>query len=195
MSRDQQTATYKTAKGQNAGYYDNAQNSYTQAQQDVGNYEDQLSKYASSNPYVAGGQYQVEGNKAVANTADAAARAAGEALQGQALRTGNNSAGSIAATEKMQQENTRDLSAEEAKMNQDRIGKGADYGHSVLAASSLPAEMETTLSGQQGQLAAGALGTQENAAKQPSWMDEFGSAFGQSLGSGLGKVASTGVGA
>jgi len=203
MSRSQESSVVDTAKGQNAGYYNNAQNSYSQAQTDVGNYEKQLadyagdvSKFSASNPYVKGGEFQTSTNQQLSNTADAGARSAGEALQGQALRTGQNTAGSIAATEAMEQQGTRDLASEEAKATQQRIGSEAGYNKEALDANqslvsdtAVPAQLETTLSGQQGSLAGGALSTEEQAAKQPSWMDEFGN----TLASGLGNLAISGA--
>lgn len=193
MSRDQQTATYKTAKGQNEGYYGNAQNSYTQAQTDVGDFQKQLAEYGAKNPYKQGGEFQTRENQVLANTSDAAARSAGNVIQSQALRTGQNSAGAIAATEAMQQQNTRDLSAEQAAEEGKRIGAQADYNKGTLEASAEPARMETTLAGQQGQLGEGTLNTQEKAAEQPSWLDQFGGAFGQSFGKGLGTFAAGGT--
>jgi hypothetical protein len=184
MSRGQEGQTFDTSKQQNQGYYDNAQNSYSNAQQDVGDFEKQLSAYASANPYKQGGEFQTNANRVTANTSDAAARSAGNALQSQALRTGQNSAGAIAATEAMQQQNTRDLSAEQAAEGNKRIGNEAEYNKGVLSASAEPAQMETSLAGQQGQLGEGTLGVQEKAAETPSWMDEFGNSFAQSLGKG-----------
>lgn len=189
MSRDQQTATYKTAKDQNQGYYNNAQNSYTNAQTDVGDFEKQLSDYAAKNPYKQGGEFQTRENQVLANTSDAAARSAGQTLQSQALRTGQNSAGAIAATEAMQQQNTRDLSAEQAAEEGKRIGNEADYNKGTLEATAQPVQMETQLAGQQAAAGEGTLNTQQRAAEQPSWLDQFGSAFGQTFGAGLGSIA------
>ena len=187
MSRGAEAATGATAGKQNAGYYAGSQNSYSQAQNDVGDYQDQLAKYAASNPYVEGGQFQKTTNQVLANTSDAGARAAGDALQAQSLRTGQNSAGAVAATERMQQQGTRDLSAEEAKANQERIGAGAEFNKGVLGATAVPAQLETTLAGQQGQLAEGALGTAQKANAQPGFWDEFGQAFAKNAGGTLGK--------
>lgn len=193
MSRSQQTETFDTAKGQNAGYYANSQNSYNQAQGDVGDYQDQLAKYSASNPYKQGGEYQTSTNQILANTSDAAARGAGNTLQSQALRTGQNSAGAVAATEAMQQQNTRNLSGEEAQANQERIGQEAGYNKSALTAAEVPAQLEAGLSGQQGNLGEGTLGVQQKAGDTPSWMDEFGGALAKSLGSGGGvSFSSTG---
>jgi hypothetical protein len=173
MSRDQQNQTFKASQDQNQGYYSNAQNSYANAQKDVGNYENQLGKYASGNPYVEGGQFQTDENKTTANTADALARSTGNMLQSQALRTGQNSAGGIAATEEMERQGGRDLSAEQSQLDAQRIGNQADYQGNVLKASAVPEQMESTLADQQGRLAQGDLNTQEEAAKTPSWIEDF----------------------
>ena len=145
MGRAAVERTDKTSADQNASYFNESQNSYTQAQNAEGNYEDQLAKYASSNPYVQGGQFQTQTNRVLANTADAGAQAAGERLQGQALRTGQNSAGDVAATEQMQQQNTRNLSGEEAQANQERIGAEAGYNKGVLGATEFPAQFASMM--------------------------------------------------
>lgn len=152
MGRAAVERTDKTSADQNASYFNESQNSYTQAQNAEGDYQDQLAKYASSNPYVQGGQFQTQTNKVLANTADAGAQAAGAQIQGQAERTGQNTAGGIAATEHMQQQNTRNLSGEEAEANQQRIGADAGYNKGVLGATEFPAqfasEMAKNMSGQ-----------------------------------------------
>ena len=188
MSRAQEGAVIDTAKGQNKTYFNNAQNSYSAANADIGDYQRELADYkgqvsafSAKNPYTQGGEFQRSTNQIVANTSDANARAAGQTLQGQALRTGQNSAGAIGATEAMERQGTRDVAGEEAGANQQRIGAEAGYnkealdaGKGVVGATEVPAQLETTLAGQQGNLGEGALGIQENAAKTPSWMDQFG---------------------
>ncbi|MGA7885240.1 MAG: hypothetical protein WCA44_05810 [Acidobacteriaceae bacterium] len=168
MSRPQINQTFGTASDQNAGYYNNAQNSYTQSQNDISDYQDQLSKYASSNPYVEGGQFQTDSNKVIANTNDAGARAAGEKLQSQALRTGQNSAGDVAATEQMEQQGTRNTSAEQAQANNQRIGAGANYNKGTLQATEFPAQFAAGMASSMSGAANKALDTQLGAA---SWKD------------------------
>ena len=153
---------------ENTGFYNNAQNSYANAQNDIGDYKDQLAKYAASNPYGEGGQFQKTTNQVLANTSDAGARSAGEALQSQAERTGQNTAGAVAATEKMQQQGTRDLSAEEAKANQERIGAGAGYNKSVLGATEYPAQFAEGMTGAMSGASNSALGSMVKAA---DWTD------------------------
>ena len=174
MSRSQQGQTFKTSQQENQGYNANAATSYDNAQQDEGNFESQLGKYAAANPYVTGGQFQTTTNQQLANTADAGAQAAGQAIQGAAVRTGQNPAGAIAATEAMQQDNTRKLGAGEAQATADRLAAGAGYNQNVTTLSEQPASFEAQLSGMEGGLANGALGTQEQASQQPSFLDELG---------------------
>jgi hypothetical protein len=182
LSRAQESQVEGTATNQNAGYYNDAQNSYAAAQGDVEDYKDQLAKYKASNPYVQGGQFQTTTNQMLADTADAGARAAGERLQSQALRTGQNSAGSVAATEQMEQQGTRTLSADEARANQERIVAGAGYGRNVLQATQAPAEMESRLAGQQAEAAGGVLNTAQKAGETPSWWDQFGDEAAKGFG-------------
>jgi hypothetical protein len=195
MSRAQEGAVVDTAKGQNKSYYNNAQNSYSNAQADVNNYENQLSDYkgkvaqfSAKNPYVQGGEFQTATNQQLANTADAGARSAGTMLQEQALRTGQNTAGAIGATEEMERQGTRDLGAAEAGATQKRIAGEAGYNaealdanKGLLPATEVPAQLETTLSGQQGNLGEGTLGIQQKAGETPSWTDQFGDAAAKDL--------------
>jgi hypothetical protein len=202
MSRSQTTGAADTAKDRSGTFYTDSQNSYANAQADVGNYEKSLGDYAakvakfqSSNPYVKGGQFDTASNQQTANTADAMARSAGEALQGQSLRTGENSAGAIGATEKMQEQNTRDLSADQAKLNQQRIGGEAAYNEKgvgmqgdVTKATEFPVAAETALSGQQGNLSEEELKNAMQAYESaPSFGDQFGGAFAKGLGSASAK--------
>lgn len=186
MSRAQETTATNTAGAQNAGYYGNAQNSYTQAQAAEGSYENQLGSYVAGNPYGAGGQFQTATNQQLTNTADASARALGTTLQSQAERTGQNTSGGVAAAEQAQEANERTLSGQEATATQTRIGDQAAYSKSALDATAVPVGQETQLAGQQAGAADSSLGNEVNAAKTPSWMDEFGNAVAGRLGGGKG---------
>lgn len=190
MSRGQEGSVIGTADDQNTGYYDQSQNSYSNAQTDASDYQKQLADYASSNPYGAGGADQTATNQQLTNTSDALARSTGQALQSQALRTGGNTSGGVAATEQMEEANDRTLSGDEASATQDRIGKQAGYNQDVLNATAVPVSQQTALSGQQGQLAGQALSTAAGAAKTPSWLDTFGNA----VANGLGKTLTQGGG-
>lgn len=186
MSRGQEGQVFDTATQQNATAATNAQNSYNQAQTGVQDYENQLSQFAAANPYGQGGQFQTSQNQALANTADAAAQAAGQTLQGAAARTGGNPSAAIAATEAMNQQNTRNLSSEEATQNANRIANQAGYNEKTLQASSLPATLETTLAGQQIGAEENQLKTGEEAANMPSFADTLGSSFVKGLGTAAG---------
>jgi hypothetical protein len=190
VGRGAEDTANSTAAAQSTGYYDNSQNSYSQAQGAEGNFENQLGQYgtdvatfAGSNPYGQGGQDQTATNQQLSNTAGAAAASAGQNLQSQALRTGQNSNADIAATEQMQEQNTRNLGAQEASATQSRIGSQAGYNAQALSAQQgalneygQPVSAETSLSGQQGNLNQAALGNQIKAGETPSFEDELGSA-------------------
>lgn len=194
MSRAQEGQVVQTAGDQNKQFNSNAQTSYTNAQGDISGYQDQLAKFAAANPYGEGGAYQTDENKVLANTADASAQSAGQAIQGAAVRTGQNAGGAIAATENMQQQNERNLSGQEAEAEAGRIGAGAGYGSQVLGASAVPAQLETTLAGQQAGAGNQALGVDQSASQTPSFLDELGNGviqagvgFAGGMGAGLGK--------
>ena len=177
MSRSQQSAVYNQTKGESGQAFGDAENAYKLAQTDVGNYETQLGRYASENPYLPGGEFQNTENEIAANTSDAAARSAGAYLQSEAARTGQNPASSIGATREMEQQGARNLTAEEAGANRERIGAEAGYNKSVLAGSEFPVQAESEIAHGQGGLYSGALGSEESAAKSPSFLDELGTSL------------------
>lgn len=200
MSRGQETEVNTTAGDQNAQFNQNAQSSYTTAQGDVGNYQNQLAEFAAANPYGQGGPLQTAQNQATANTADAASQAAREAAQSQAVRTGQNAAGGIASGQAVTEADTRNLMAQQATNNASRIAAGAGYGKDVLSATQVPASLEAGLAA--GQAGAGntAIETQQKAAETPDLGEElmggvlsagtaFAGGFGQGYGGAIGKNA------
>jgi hypothetical protein len=193
MSRGQENQVFDTSQQQNQQFNQNAQQSYQNAQGDVKNYQDQLAQYAAANPYKQGGEFQTSENRVLANTSDAAAQAAGQAMQSQAVRTGQDAGASIAGTEAAEQANERNLGGQEAAANAQRIGSEAGYNQSVLGATAVPAQLETTLSGQQGSLGNEALGTEQKAGEEPSFLDTLGTGFGAAFGKGLGGIAAGGI--
>lgn len=179
MSRGQAQRADSATTKQNAGYYNEAQNSYTKAQNAESDYASQLGKYAASNPYGEGGQFQKTTNQVLANTSDAGSRAAGEELQSQALRTGQNTAGGVAATEKMEQQGTRDLSGQEAQANAERIGAGANYNKGVLQATEFPAEFASQMTKNMTDASNSALGEMNKAAE---WTDPAADIWNKAAG-------------
>lgn len=187
MSRADSQQITDTAKGQNATQYGNAQNSYTMAQQDAGDYSAALAKYAAANPYGSGGVFQKTTNQQLTDTADAAAKSAGEAMQSSAVRSGINPGAAIAGTEAVAEANERGLGADEAQQTQARLAADANYRAGVLQSTAVPVQQQTQLAGQQGQLAEGTLSAENQAsAANKSFMDQFGGAFATTLGDTLG---------
>lgn len=210
MSRATEDQIQTTTAAQNAQQAQNAQNAFTgandsitQQQGDVGNYEGQLSQFAAANPYGAGGAFQTSTNQVTANTADASSQAAAQAAQAQAVRTGQNASGGVAAGQATNQANTRNLMATQAGANANRIAAGAKYGSQVLSASAVPATLQGAITGEQGTLARTeadaanqAEDTSEKAgAASPSFLDQldqgimsagtaFAGGYGQSVGKG-----------
>lgn len=185
MSRQQSTQTYNTASSQNATNFGNAQSAFGQTQNDIGDYKNQLAKYVSSNPYAQGGQYDATINPQLANTSDAGANSLAGALQSQAKRTGQNSAAALATANSGAQANTRQLSSDLASAQQSRINSDAGYNETALNATAVPAQQESSLYGTSGSQANQELGTEEDAAKTPSFWDEVGGGIAGGLGKGL----------
>jgi hypothetical protein len=200
LSRAQEAAVAQTSGQQNQTFNENAQTAFNNAngsiatqQGDIGEYQDQLSKFAAANPFGAGGAYQTAVNQSTAGTADAASQAAAQAAGAAAVRTGQNASAPIAAGQATDQANTRALMTTQANANANRIGQGAQYGKEVLSASQVPATLQGAITGEQGKLAgteadAGnqALGIDAKASDDPSFMDELGEGFASSLGRYLG---------
>ena len=187
MGRSETKETYNTAKGENATDFANAQKSYNEAQQDVGNYETALgsyaadvNKFAGDNPYTTGGEYATDINGVLSAASDAGSQSARKALQDQALRTGQNMNAANNAAEDITEANTRNLAGEAATADQARIQQETGYNEAalgaqqgVLSATAVPATLEGGLASTEGSQAQGALGTQAQEANQPSFWDQF----------------------
>lgn len=182
ISRGQQSDVISTAKSQNATDFGNAQSSLGSANTDISDYQDQLAKFVSGNPYTAGGEYDRTIDSGLANTSDAGANSLAGALQGQSLRTGQNSAASLATAKSGAQQNTRDLSSALASAQGNRINSEAGYNQTALGASSTPAQIQSGLYGTSAGAAGGALNTQAGASTTPSFWDQVGGQFAKNLG-------------
>lgn len=174
MSRAQQGDVNATAAAQNSSYNANATDAFKQAEGDVGSYADEVGAFKASNPYGQGGPVATADNQMAADTAAGQAQSAGQAVQSAAVRTGQNAGGAIAATEQMQQQNERNLVGQEAAANKDRAAADTGYKSAVVGDTGNIATMQDQLATQQGGLAQGALGTQEQSAQTPSFLDELG---------------------
>ena len=186
MSRGQQQSVINTASGVQKNDNTLANTSFNSAQQDIGEYSDALGGFKAANPYVQGGSVQTAQNQQIADTAAGQAERAGAAVQGAAVRTGQNAGGAIAATKDMEMANERALAGEEAGAAERRAAAGTGYGEAVLAGKEKIPGMEDQIAAQEGQLAQGALNTQESASQTPSFFDTLGSSFASQLGKTLG---------
>ena len=88
MSRGQSTQAFNTASNENATDFGNAQSAFGSTEDAIGNYNNQLAKFVSGNPYTPGGEYDQTLNTGLANVSDAGANSLAGALQAQARRTG-----------------------------------------------------------------------------------------------------------
>jgi len=194
MSRAQQGQVGSTAAGENKSYNTLANTSFGNTQGDINNYASAVGGFNAANPYVQGGQAETAENQQIADTAAGQAQAAGQALQSQAVRTGQNAGGAIAATEQMENQNERNLVGQEAGATQQRLAADTGYKTTGLEAGAKIPGMEDQVAQQEAAAAQGALGTQEQAAQTPSFLDELGqgvisagTSFAGGFGQGLGK--------
>jgi hypothetical protein len=184
MSRGQSNQAFNTASNENATDFGNAQSAYGSTEDAIDNYNNQLAKFVSGNPYTPGGEYDQTINTGLANTSDAGANSLAGALQSQARRTGQNSAADAATAATAAQQNTRNLASQLASAQQQRISNEAGYNQAALGASATPIGANQSLYGTSLNAANGVLGDEAQAAKTPSFWDEVGNSFAGNLGKG-----------
>lgn len=188
MSRGQESNVISSASDQNKTNFGNAQSAFGGAQTDIGDYQNQLAKFVSSNPYTKGGEYDSTINPALANASDAGSNSLKGALQSQSLRTGQNSAAGLATAASGAQQNTRDLSTALAGAQQQRIAGETGYNTTGLQAGTVPISAQSSLYGTATGGANSALSTQAGAAQKPGFWDTLGDSFAGALGTAKGGV-------
>lgn len=186
MSRGQSTQTFNAASEENASNFGNARNAFGAAENGITDYQNQLAKFVSGNPYTAGGEYDRTINQGLTNLSDAGANSLSGALQAQSLRTGQNSAANAATAAAAQQQNTRNLSSSLASAQQQRIQDEAGYNQAALNASEAPEQMESGLYGEAGRQGDEELDAEEGSARQPGFWDQLGGSFAGTAGRTLG---------
>lgn len=184
MSRGQETSVYNTANKNSGQDQSNGQSSYGATQDDINNYRQQLSDFMSSNPYKSGGEYDKTINTGLAATSQAGANSLAGNLQSQSLRTGQNSAADAATAAEYARQNQRQLSADQANAEQQRIGSEASYNQAGLQAAQEPISAESGLYSSSTGAANQSLNTAEGAAQTPSFWDQVGSGFSNALAGG-----------
>jgi hypothetical protein len=182
MSRGQSTQAFNNASNENATDFGNGQSAFGSTEDAIANYNNQLAKFVSGNPYTQGGDFDQTINTGLANTSDAGANSLAGALQSQAQRTGQNSAADAATAATAAQQNTRNLASQLASAQQQRIAGEAGYNQAALGASAVPIGANQALYGSSLNAANSALGDETQAAKTPSFWDEVGSSLAGSLG-------------
>jgi hypothetical protein len=190
MSRQQQSQVLATGTADNATDQANAQQAVTAENADIGNYDQQLSKYAANNPYTEGGEFQTEQNKTLAANADVGSKAITNQVETQAQRTGQNAGAAVATAEEAARANERDLAAGEGSAETTRIGNDANYNAGVLQATATPITAEQGVYGTSVGAADSVLGTEAGVSATPGFWDNLGDSFAQ----GLGKAAGTQAG-
>jgi hypothetical protein len=187
VSRGQSTQAFNTASNENATDFGNGQSAFGSTEDAISNYNNQLAKFVSGNPYSPGGDYDQTINTGLANTSDAGANSLAGALQSQARRTGQNSAADAATASEAAQQSTRNLAAQLAGAQQQRISGEAAYNQAGLGASAVPIGANQALYSGSLNAANGALGDETQAARTPGFWDEVGNSFAGTLGK-AGKV-------
>ena len=186
MSRGQSGQAFDTSEQQSATNAGEAASSFGAANDAINSYTENLSKFMSSNPYTQGGEYDKTILPQLAETSDAGATSLKGALQSQALRTGENAAGSAATASEASRQATRDLSTADATAEQARIAGEAGYNQEALQDSSVPIQAQDQLYGTSTSGTNASQGNAVDAAKTPSFFDTLGDSFGAALGKTLG---------
>ena len=187
MSRGQSTQAFNTASNENATDFGNAQSAFGGTEDAIGNYNNQLAKFVSGNPYTRGGEFDQTINNGLTNVSDAGSNSLAGALQSQARRTGQNSAADAATAAAGAQQNTRNLSSDLAQAQQSRIAGEAGYNQAALGASALPIGANQSLYGTSSNAADSLLGDETQAARTPGFWDEVGNSVAGNLGK-IGKL-------
>lgn len=175
MSRGQQQSVINTANKNSSTDLENASKAFGSTEDSIGNYNNQLAKFVSSNPYTKGGEFDQTIGTGLANISDAGANSLKGALAATALRTGQNSASNAATAESAAQQNTRDLSASLAEQQQKRIAGEAGYNQEALGATSVPIGANANLYGTSVGAGNAALNTAAGSSQTPGFWDQVGS--------------------
>lgn len=195
MSRAQQSKVIDTAEANSGADQTAATKARDAETSDIGNYEAQLSKFAASNPYVKGGEYDTSEDAKLSSVADAGSAAITNQENLIAKRTGQNAAAPMAIAAEVARQNQRDLSAEEGQTTQTRIADEAGYNDKVLGATEVPAQLEAGMYSTGVGAANGALNTAGASAQTPGFWDTLGNSFATALGKTAGGGNLSGGGA
>ena len=174
MSRAQEGQVFGTAGDQNAAYNKNATTSFNTAQNDIDTYGKAVGSFQAANPYVQGGAAETAENQEIADTSAGQAQRLGQALQGSAVRGGQNPGAAIATGKDVTAENMRAAMGAEAGATAGRIAAGTGYAEAGLSGLGQVQSMQDKLATEQGNLAEGALNTEQKAGEMPSFGDELG---------------------
>ena len=187
MSRGQSTQAFNTASNENATDFGNAQSAFGSTEDAIGNYNNQLAKFVSGNPYTPGGEYDQTINTGLANVSDA----------GRQFPR-RRAAGAGPAHRPEQRGRCRHRSSRGAAEHPrpvGRPGRGAAKAHcrrswlqpGCLGASAVPISANQSLYGTSSNAADSVLGDETQAAKTPSFWDEVGNSVAGNLGK-VGKL-------
>jgi hypothetical protein len=182
MSRAQAGDVITQAGDEDKSYNQNATTSFNTAQGDVDTYGKAVGSFQAANPYIQGGAAQTAENQQITDTSAGQAQRLGQALQGSAVRGGQNPGAAIAAGKEITAENTRAAMGAEAGATEARLGAGTTYAEAGLKGLGEQATMQDKMAEEQGQLAQGALSTQEKSADSTmngTFMDNLALAAGK----------------
>jgi hypothetical protein len=191
MSRGEASTAFKTAQSTQKTAASEAGTEFGAVNDSIKEYQDNLSKFVSSNPYTKGGEYDKTILPGLAATSDAGSSSLKGMLQEQSQRTGENAAGSAATAEEAARASTRDLATQEAEAEQNRIKGETTYNQEGLQAGTVPIQAQGQLFGTTTGASTGATGNMIGAANanKSFWDtlgDSFATQFGKTLGGGTG---------
>ncbi len=183
MSRGQSTQAFNTASNENATDFGNAQSAFGSTEDAIGNYNNQLAKFVSGNPYTQGGEYDQTINTGLANVSDAGANSlagraaiAGPADGAEQRRRCGHSSGRSAA------EHARPVQRPGRRRSNSASPAKLVITRRRLGASAVPISANQSLYGTSSNAADSVLGDETQAAKTPSFWDEVGNSVAGNLG-------------
>lgn len=173
MSRSQQNQVFNTGMANSKQDQGNAQTAFTGAETGINDFNANLAKYNSANPYTKGGEFATDESNINAGRANADASAVRDSLDRHGKTSGENTSGYASNVVSATRQATLDEADAQAKSDAARLGEDVKYRQFGVDASKFPVQAQTALSGQNLNAADSSLGTAESAAKAPSVWDEL----------------------
>ena len=173
--RGQSKAVANQGMQQSAQDQANAEAALSATQGALGTYQKNLNNFMNfgRKTYGAGGEFARDQNTIANTTAAAGSNRIGGDLALNAMRTGENTGNYANALAESKRAASRDMTAQLASADAERLAKLTGVEQYGVQASALPADVQASLYGTSTSGSGSQLGTAANAAKTPGFWDTF----------------------